>query len=276
MRVTMKFNTPEIAQKLLRQHHPWKNHTVVQTPTQAEARIHFDINRVLNRYGSAKDNRVVGILLYSPESGREELIIYPRKLEKTLIVISDDGRNILCHLPVQAVPLFGTEAQRSALMMTKFRKSANDWFGNNSTVNSALRIMFGENGVQTRFTLHNTTAGMRAAIEAVRAEREYLLEQSLSRGDDLDIRMLSMSFCRSSDEHCTKMDKHQVMKAIRYKCEDLGTIMLNSNDPDSNAADKESTELAIMVYRYMALQRQEDEDLERNAHAARRETKKDT
>ena len=274
MRVTMKFN-PEIAQQLLRQHtHPWKNHTVV-LPTQAETRIHFDINRVLNRYGSAKDNRVVGVLLYSPESGREELIVYPRKLEKTLIVISDDGRNILCHLPVQAVPLFGTEAQRSALLMTKFRKSAKDWFGNNSTVNSALRILFGENGVQTQFTLHNTTAGMRAAIEAVRAEREYLLEQSLSRGDDLDIRMLSVSFCRSSDEHCTKMDKHQVVKAIRYKCEDLGTIMLNC-DPESNAADKESTELAIMVCRYLALQRQEDEDLERNAHAARRETKKDT
>ena len=260
----MKF-TPEITQQLLRQHH------TVLLPTQAETRIHFDINRVLNRYGSVKDNRVVGILFFSPESGREELIVYPRKLEKTLIVISDDGRNILC-LPVQAVPLFGTEAQRSALLMSKFKKSA-DWFGNNSTVNSALRILFGENGLQSRFTLHKTTAGMRAAIEAVRAEREYLLEQSLSRGDDLDIRMLSVSFCRSSDEHCTKMDKHQVLKAIRYKCEDLGTIMLNCNDPESNAADKESTEIAIMVCRYMALQRQEEDS---NAHAARiGETKKD-
>eukprot|EP00966_Prymnesium_polylepis_P131962 3051561-Prymnesium_polylepis.2 len=54
-------------------------------------------------------------------------------------------------------------------------------------------------------------------------------------------------------------------------------IRATARTRESDAADKESTELAIMLCRYLALQRQEEEDAERKAHAARRgETKKDT
>ena len=258
--VSTKFTSPAIAQQLIRQHTHQCNHSASLPPKEAETRIHFDI-KALNR--PSRDNRVVGVLLYSAESGREELIVYPRKLENKLTVISDDGRHILRHLPLQAVPLFGTEAQRSTLLMIRFTRPEKDWFGKHRTVNTALRTLFGD--LQARLTLRNTTAGMRAAMEAVRAERDYLFNQSISRQDDLDVRVLSAAFCTSSDEHCAKMDKHQVMKAILYKCEDLGIAMLN------RTAGNESTELSIMLCRYLGFQKAEEEAAERRALSLRAE-----
>ena len=249
--VTMK--SPAIA-RIIQQTRQWKDRS--KSPPPAEG-IRFDINKVLSR--PSMDHRVVAILMYSPESGREELIVTPHKLETKLTVISDDGRHLLRYLPLRAVPLFGTEAQRSALLMSRFRTPGKDWFGYDRTVNTALRILLGEHGVRARLTLRNTTAGMRAAAEAVRAERDYLYNQSVSRQDDLDVRMWSAAFCTSSDEHCVKMDKRQTMKAIRYKCEDLGIAMLGCNHPERGVALKESTELAIMLCRYLELQTEAEE-----------------